>query len=144
MSSELEAARKRAREAIQEALLVADPERAIWPIGTEIQRDDDHSAVASAHEATLAYRAALPRLQRAGGRWDEHLGRVTFPDGTSMPVSLAGADRWQGIKYRDADLGVRSVWLPAAYCAELARQLDAIARSADLVTGDGATRTNRR
>jgi hypothetical protein len=56
-----------------------------------------------------------------------------FPDGTTLPVSLATVDRWRDIKYTDDGPAVQRVLLPVSAAREIVRQVDAIARNAGLV-----------
>jgi hypothetical protein len=128
--------RDRAREAINQAHLTVDPERALWPPAAPIQRSEQHSAALSAHSAVLSYQAQLPPIHRDGKRWDEEIAKHEFPDGTTLGVSLATIDRWRDINYTDASSDIRRVLLPVAYARELFRQTDRIAQNAGLVDSE--------
>ena len=144
MGRTISSLRSDAREAIDKAHVVADPERALWPVGTSMQRDDSQEAAKTAHDAVLKYTAALPSMHRRGQRWDERLAEFEFPDGTTLGLSLAGSERWEDIKYSDHETDIQQVYLPPSYCRELFRQADRIARNAGLVTADNPKRAKHR
>jgi len=129
----LDDARASAREAIDEAYLLADPERALWPATASRHQTDAHAAAASAHKEAVVLKKYLPPMHQEGERWDEELAKYEFPDGTTLPVSLATVDRWRDIKYTDDGPAVQRVLLPVSAAREIVRQVDAIARNAGLV-----------
>lgn len=131
MTKTLEDCSTDAHEALETArLLVGDTERALWADVDELNRNEQHSAAADAHDALHEYVGHLRvHTREHGDRWHEDVvGGHEFPDETTLPVTLADIDEWYQQKYRDFfSQRTHSVHLPVAYVRELLRQADAVA-----------------
>jgi hypothetical protein len=128
----LDEERERCRDALDTARVeVADVERARWPWGDANTRTDAQIAAANAHDAVVRYVEAVRACVHNDRERlsDDVAGGHEFPDGATLPVTIADIDEWKDIRYQDQrpNSSIEAVNLPVAYGRELARKADRLA-----------------